>query len=164
MNKLIISLLSVSILAACGGGGGGTSTPAPAGPSAQGSAPAQNQPAPAPAAPATASETPPAPAGVNYRVRTMSTSTQAGQGTVVFSETTQFTLTGDLNRFWLTATQPGGFIKIFGNSNTIVLNPGTTPDPVTVEGAANVFYLPAGSPVKLTGSGAAQSTIKYYQP
>ena len=83
---------------------------------------------------------------------------------VNFRGPTELILTGDLNRFWLTAGQPGGSVSIDGASNTFVFAPSVTPASVNVTGSANIFYLPKGSSLTLSGTGAAMSTIKYYQP
>ncbi len=51
-----------------------------------------------------------------------------------------------------------------GASNTLVFKPSASPAAVTVTGSANTFYLPEGSPITLTGPGAAMSTVKYFKP
>jgi hypothetical protein len=77
---------------------------------------------------------------------------------------TELTATGDLNNFWVSAAQAGGTVTINGASNTVVFKPSSVPTTVTVTGSANTFYLPEGSPIKIEGTGAAMSSIKFYKP
>ncbi|MDB5749255.1 MAG: hypothetical protein JWP72_4103 [Massilia sp.] len=109
-------------------------------------------------------ENPPAATGLNLSVGSFTNGGSGGNYQTSFSTVTNLTVSGDLNKFWLTAAQPGGTVTISGNQNTVVFRPSSTPATVTVTGSANTFYLPEGSAIKLEGSGAAMSTIKYYKP
>lgn len=93
----------------------------------------------------------------------MDVSASGGNYPFSFTKATSLSVSGDLNKFWLTAAQPGGTVSISGNQNTIVFRPSSTPASVTVTGSANTFYLPEGSAIKIEGAGAAMSTIKYYK-
>lgn len=77
---------------------------------------------------------------------------------------TNLTIVGYTNSYWISAAEAGGTISIDGNSNLIVLRASATPATVSVIGSGNTFYLPEGSPVVLSGSGAAMSSVKYYKP
>ena len=96
--------------------------------------------------------------------RAFSNTGNGGNYVVTFNAATDLTLNGDLNSLWLGAAQAGGSVTINGASNTIVFKPTSTPTTVSVTGSANTFYLPEGSAIKLEGSGAAMSTVKYYKP
>lgn len=165
MIKPVSTLLVAALLTACGGGGGDAS-PAPA-PAAAAPVPGPAAPVPAPAPVATAPavfENPPAATGINLSVGSFNTGTSGGNYQTSFNSATNLTVGGDLNKFWMTAAQPGGTVTVSGHQNTIVFRPSSTPATVTVTGSANTFYLPEGSAIKLEGSGAAMSTIKYYKP
>jgi len=165
MNKLLPSLILAALLTACGGGG---DSPAPATPTASAApAPAAAAPAPAPAptaaAPVLYENPPPAPGG-NFGAGTMNVNGSNGSYPTTFNNTTNLNVTGNGNTFWLTAAAPGGTVIINGSSNTVVFRPSSTPSTVTVTGSINTFYLPEGSPIKLEGTGAASSVIKFYKP
>lgn len=158
MIKSLPYLLIAALLTACGGGGDSSgSAPASA------AAPAPAAPAPAASAPV-ALATPPAPTGANYTAGRMTTDTSGGNYQIGFNNTTDLTVGGNLNSFWVGAAQPGGTVTVGGASNTFVFKPSATPATVTVTGSANTFYLPEGSKITLTGAGAAMSTVKYYKP
>ena len=93
----------------------------------------------------------------------MNIGASGGNYPMSFNNATNLTVSGDLNKFWLTAAQAGGTVTISGNQNTVVFRPSSTPVSVTVTGSANTFYLPEGSAIKIEGTGAAMSTIKYYK-
>lgn len=161
MKTVFPALLVATFLTACGGGG--SDAPAP-------SAPVSTQPAPAAAGTPTttapvATETPPAaPAGMTYSSASMNVTSSGKDYVVNFNGTTNLTLNGNLNRAWIDAAQSGGSIVVNGESNTLVLKLNATPASVNVTGANNTFYLPQGSAIKIEGTGAAQTTVKYYKP
>ena len=165
MKKLIPSLLVAALLTACGGGGSDS-------PAAATSPSVSVTPTPPPAAaaptppPATAStvSTRPASPGISITAGSFNTGTSGSSFAVQFNRGTNLTATGDLNSFWLNAAEAGGLVTIGGNQNTIVFQPTAIPASVIVTGSANTFYMPEGSPIKLEGSGAAMSTIKFYKP
>ena len=155
MIKSLSTALVAALLTACGGGGGGGTTSAVA--------PASAAPPP-PASTAPVLATPPAASGVSMTTGRMNTDVSANSYQVNFNGATDLTVGGNLNNFWIGAAQPGGTVTVTGASNTIVFKPSATPATVTVTGSANTFYIPEGSAVKLTGPGAAMSTVKYYKP
>lgn len=171
MNKLLPSLVIAALLTACGGGSGDSApTAAPVAAAAPATVPAPAA-APAPAvapAPAATSptlvEAPVAPNTMNLTSARFSTTGSAGTWVVNFSAATDLIVNGDLNRVWLGAAQAGGTVTINGASNTVVFKPTATPTTVTVTGSANTFYLPEGSAITLSGTGAAMSTVKFYKP
>lgn len=83
---------------------------------------------------------------------------------VSFNRGTNLNASGNLNSFWLNAAEAGGTVNITGSQNTVVFQPTAIPATVNVTGSANTFYMPEGSPITLSGAGAAMSTIKYYKP
>ena len=103
------------------------------------------------------------PPAVNFSGSSFSNGGSGGDYQTRFSGATNLTVSGDLNKFWLTAAQPGGTVTISGNQNTAVFRPSSTPASVMVTGSTNTFYLPEGSAIKIEGAGAAMSTIKYYK-
>jgi hypothetical protein len=82
---------------------------------------------------------------------------------VAFIGAADLTISGRLNKVWLSAAQGGGKVLVSGDLNTVVLMPGAGTK-ITVTGASNTFYLPLGSPNTMEGSGLAFSTIRYYNP
>jgi hypothetical protein len=80
-----------------------------------------------------------------------------------FRAAVDMTISGQLNKMWVSAVAPAGNTVVTGNQNTIVFRPGTE-TAVNVSGSGNVFYLVEGSPIKIEGSGAAGSTVTYYKP
>lgn len=94
----------------------------------------------------------------------MNTDVSANSYQINFNGVTDLTVGGNLNSFWVGAAQPGGTVTVGGASNTFVFKPSATPATVSVTGSANTFYFPEGSAIKLTGSGAAMSTVKHYKP
>lgn len=120
-------------------------------------------PAPAVTTPVIFENPPPTFLGSSFGGRSSNISASGGNYPISFTGVTDLTVAGDLNKFWLSAAQPGGTVTISGNQNTLVFRPSSTPATVTITGSANTFYLPEGSPIKLEGAGAAMSTIKYYK-
>lgn len=172
MTRFLPPLLVAVLLTACGGGDGAPPVAAPAPvasaptpvPPLVGTAPAS---APLPAPVVTAPEVsapPPAPPGTGYGTDRLNVHGSGKAYPVHFSGVTELIVVGDLNTVWLTAVRAGGTATITGTSNTFVFGAGAVPASVIVTGAANIFYLPEGSPVKLEGTGAALSTINYYKP
>lgn len=159
MNKLLPSLIVAALLTACGGGGGGGGSDSP--PPAATTPPPAAAPAPAPAP---VLSTRPASPGIGFTAGSMSHGGSSSSIAIQFLRGTNLTVTGDLNTFWLNAAEAGGTVTIGGNQNTIVFQPTAIPASVVVTGSANTFFMPEGSPIKLEGSGAAMSTIKYYKP
>jgi hypothetical protein len=160
MIKPLSCVLVAALLTACGGGdSSGSAPPAAATPS-----PAAAAPAPGATSPAVVLETPPAAPNITIAASRMNIETSGGDYAVNFSGNTHLEVSGNLNRFWVTAAQPGGEATISGGSNTLIFRPGATPAIVTVTGSANTFFLPEGSALKLTGAAAAMSTVKYYKP
>ena len=156
MKKPLYCLLIAGLLSACGGGGGGSNgAPGPL---------AAVPPPPVAATPPVVLEAPPAVAGFTLNTGRLSVGTSGGDYPVSFNGVTDLTVSGNLNRVWVSAAQAGGTANISGATNTIVFRPGAVPATVTVTGSANTFYLPEGSTIKLEGAGAAMSTIKYYKP
>jgi hypothetical protein len=94
----------------------------------------------------------------------MNVGSSGGDLPISFNGATNLSVSGNLNRFWLSAAQPGGTVTVTGASNTLVFRSSATPTAVTVTGSANTFFLPEGSSIKLSGDGAAMSTVKYYKP
>jgi len=172
MNKLLPSLIVAALLTACGGGGDDSPAPAAAPSSvapAPAPAPATTTPPPAPATSTTAetvpySSVPVASGNTTFNVGRLNTTASSSDYVVNFNGATDLTLNGNLNRLWLSAAQAGGTATINGESNVIVFKGNAIPATVTVTGSANTFYLPEGSPIKLEGTGAAMSTVKYYKP
>lgn len=161
MKHFFPLLLIAASLTACGGGSDSSATNTA---QASTAAPAA---APAPTPTTTAStlvEAPVAPTTMSMTAGRFNNTGSAGTYVVNFSGATDLTLNGDLNRLWLSAAQNGGSVTVNGASNTIVFKPTSTPATVSVTGSANTFYLPENSPITLTGSGAAMSTVKYYKP
>ncbi len=107
---------------------------------------------------------PPAPANA-VKVTTGSVS-QGGNAQVwdiSFLNAVNLTVSGQLNQMWIAAAKAGGTTSVGGTSNTIIFRPGTQ-TAVNVSGSGNTFYLAEGSPIKIEGTGAASSTVKYYKP
>lgn len=161
MIKPLSCVLVAALVAACGGGGdsSGSAPVAAAIPP-----PAAAAPAPAATSPAVVLETPPAAPGLTISAGRMNIATSGGDYPVSFNGSTNLEVSGNLNRFWVTAAQTGGEATISGASNTFVFRPSATPAMVMVTGSANTFFLPEGSAIKLAGAGAAMSTVKYYKP
>lgn len=160
MHKLFLSsLVAVAMLSACGGGGSDSQeTPTAATPAGE------TVPAPTPTTTTpTLVEAPAAPNGMTLNVKNFNQGTSGTSAVVNFTTTTNLKITGNLNSFWISAAEAGGTVSIDGESNTLVLRPTATPTTVSVIGSANTFYLPEGSPIALTGSGAAMSSVKYYK-
>jgi hypothetical protein len=82
---------------------------------------------------------------------------------VAFIGAADLTISGRLNKVWLSAAQAGGKVLVSGDLNTVVLMPGGGTK-ITVTGVSNTFYLPLGSPNTVEGSGLASSTIRYFNP
>jgi hypothetical protein len=168
MKTLLPSLVIAALLSACGGGGSDSSATTAA-PVAAASTPASSA-TPAASTPATTTTTtaladaPAVPTGTtNLTARTFNNSSSATNYVVNFSGATDLNVVGNLNNLWLGAAQAGGSVTVDGASNTIVFKPTSTPTTVSVTGSANTFYLPEGSAITLTGTGAAMSTVKYYK-
>jgi hypothetical protein len=86
------------------------------------------------------------------------------QDTIIsFIGAADLTISGRLNKLWLSAAQAGGKVLVSGDLNTVVLMPGGGTK-ITVTGASNTFYLPLGSPNTVEGSGLTSSTIRYFNP
>ena len=156
MNKPLFCMLIAGLLTACGGGG-----------SDSGPAPLATVPPPPAASvppPPVVLEAPPAVAGFSLSAGRLNVGTSGGDYPISFNGVTDLTVSGNLNRIWVSAAQVGGTVSISGATNTIVFRPGAVPVTVSVTGSANTFYLPEGSTIKLEGNGAAMSTIKYYKP
>jgi hypothetical protein len=155
MIKPLSYVLVAGLLTACGGGGDASSGAAAAAAPPGAAAPAQ----------AVVLETPPAATSSTIiSGRSLNQNSSGGNMSVKFTGMTDLNVGGDLNRLWIAAAQPGGAVTVGGASNTIVFGPSATPTVVTVTGSANTFYLPEGSAIKLSGTGAAMSTVKYYKP
>lgn len=166
MNKLFIGSIVMVMLAACGGGGSSsTSGPAPVSsvspPSSSVTPPAANATTPAPSQQVVPAPVAPASA-MQLTTRAFNQGSNSQDSVVKFSGAADLTVSGQLNRIWVSAAQPGGTLKVGGGQNTIVVAPGVDAT-ISVTGAANTFYLPAGSTVKPEGTGAASSTILYYK-
>jgi hypothetical protein len=161
MIKSLSCVLVAALVAACGGGSdsSGSAPVAAATPS-----PAAAASTPAATSAAVVLETPPAEPNINYGASRMNIATSGGDYPINFKGSTNLEVSGNLNRFWVTAAQPGGEATISGASNTLIFRPSATPAMVTVTGSANTFFLPEGSAIKLAGAGAAMSTVKYYKP
>lgn len=83
---------------------------------------------------------------------------------VAFTKAVDLTVSGRLNNIWVASSvQPGGTATIGGDLNTIVFMPGVSAE-VAVTGSGNIFYVPTGASVTITGSGVASSTIRNYAP
>jgi hypothetical protein len=82
---------------------------------------------------------------------------------ISFRDAVNLTVSGQLNKLWISAATSGGTAAISGDSNTIVFRPGTQ-TAVAVSGRGNIFYLVEGSPIKIEGPGAVSSTVNYYKP
>jgi hypothetical protein len=139
MKTLYIATAVMALLTACGGG--------------EGSSP-NGQVLAAPTPPAWATN------------KTVDAFIQAEntQDTIVnFMGAADLTISGRLNKVWLSAAQGGGKVLVSGDLNTLVLMPDGG-SKITVTGASNTFYLPLGSPNTLEGSGLVFSTIRYYSP
>jgi hypothetical protein len=162
MNKFLIATAVLILLAACGGGGssGTNSSPASVGTSAPppGNATAptpQDQVVSAPVAPGSA---------LNLTAKSYIEGS-SGQTTVVkFTGAANLTLSGQLANIWVSAAETGGSVTISGKLNTVVFLPGTdTTVTVTDSASGNTLYLPVGSQIKVTGAGAAATTLRYYK-
>jgi hypothetical protein len=159
MNKLLIALASMALLTACGGGGdSSTSTGAPVSASAPPPgtvpSPTTNQLVTAPVPPGTV---------VDVSTRALALGVNGQNNVVHFTGAADLTLSGDLNSVWLYAAQKGGTVAVSGKMNTLVFMTDVAAT-ITVTGTANTFYFPIGSTLKLEGSGAESSTIRYFQP
>lgn len=163
MHKLFLSsLVAVAMLSACGGDGSDSQEAPLAATPAQETTPA---PAPTPTTTTpTLVEAPAAPNGMTLSLKSYTHGSSGTSAVVNFTTTTNLKITGNLNSFWISAAEAGGTVSIDGESNTLVLRPTATPTTVSVVGSANTVYLPEGSPISLTGSGAAMSSVKYYKP
>jgi hypothetical protein len=157
MIKPLSYALVAALLTACGGGGGTS-------PEAAAAATAAPPPAAAPTQAVVLETPPPATSSTILNSRSFNQNSSGGNMSVNFTGMTDLNVGGDLNRLWIAAAQPGGTVTVGGASNTIVVGPSATPTVVTVTGSANTFYLPQGSAIKLSGTGAAMSTVKYYKP
>ena len=160
MKTLYVATVVMALLAACGGGG--DSSPAAVPPVSTVPPPPVGTPAPgpgeqlavAPAAPASA---------LKLTAKTFNQGGSAQDTVVNFGGAADLTLSGRLDGIWLNAALPGGSVVVSGELNTIVFMPGVDAK-VTVTGSSNTFYLPLGSTIRIEGSGAASSTIRYYKP
>lgn len=152
MFKSLCTLMIAAALAACGGGSGGGATTAAA-------------PSPGATTPGGAVvSAPPVPAGaVSLTAGSFTEGSNSQVVRVNFTGAANLTLSGQLNQIWLSAAQPGGTATVSGDLNTVVFMPGVD-STLTVTGTGNTFYLPVGSTINAVGSGAASSTIKYYNP
>jgi hypothetical protein len=84
------------------------------------------------------------------------------QDTVVsFTRAADLTLSGRLNRIWLSAAQAGGNVAVSGDLNTVVFMAGVDTK-VSVTGTGNTFYLPLGTSIQIEGAGLESSTVRYY--
>jgi hypothetical protein len=139
MKTLYIATAVMALLTACGGGQG-------SGPNGQ----------------VLAAPTPPAWA-TNKTVDVFVQADNTQDTIVAFIGAADLTISGRLNKVWLSAAQAGGKVLVSGDLNTLVLMPGGGTR-ITVTGASNTFYLPLGSPNTVEGSGLAFSTIRYFTP
>lgn len=149
MTKLYLTVPVAALLSGCGAGGGSA---------ADGSLPVSSSTAPG----LSIAPTPSASA----LTHNTSVFTQGGTGqesVVNFSGAANLTLTGSLDRIWLSAALAGGSVSVSGALNTLVFmrDVHTT---IVVTGKANTFYFPLGSSLKLEGTGAASSTVRYFIP
>ncbi|MDB5961035.1 MAG: hypothetical protein JWP59_2329 [Massilia sp.] len=147
MKKILIPALLAALLSACGGGGSaGGATPSAAAPAAQ-----------TPIAPAVVTAPPETP---SYTLSTPSAnlSTDNTSALIKYAGTTNMALQGKGNKIWISDAQAMGTVTVTGSDNVIVFKPASTVASLTVS-AGNTVYLPAGSPIKVEGSGA---TVNYY--
>lgn len=164
MSKLTICLAMAASLAACGGGSGdaaihaapsvepvssGTSTPPV-------SAPLVTQ------APVLA----PVMDSNLFVINANATMTVTGNDrefAVKTHITSNLILKGNNNKGWLTDNQTFGVVTLDGSGNTIIFRPGTTASELVVNGANGTIYLPVSSPIRVTGTAAEITTVRYYQ-
>lgn len=170
MKKIYFLLTVTSLLAACGGGG--SDTPAAATAASTSPTPAStNVPAatPVPAVTPTATpvelvDMPVSTAKTNFSSGT--TISQTGNDAlwnVTMSGAMKLTVTGMMNKMWVSAPVAGGVATINGTTNTLVFLPGSN-GTINVTGSGNTFYLVQGSPMTVEGPGAAVSKVIYYKP
>lgn len=169
MKNVSIAVGIAVMLVACGGGGGDSSTSAPV---AASSTPAPSSTTPPAASsttttttPATQTFTPPTAPTSALKVTTgaLNDGNTSSNEVVTFRGAVDMTVSGKLNNIWVNAAQPGGKATVSGDMNTVVFMPGVSAQ-VTVTGSGNTFYVPTGSAITITGSGAASSTIRNYTP
>lgn len=142
MSRLYLAMLIAALLSGCGDGGlppGGAASPGLA-------------IAPTPSASA-----------VTLTTTTYQLGGSGQESVVTFSGAADLKVIGEYGRIWLSASLAGGNVIVSGNMNTLVFlrDVHTT---IIVTGAGNTFYFPLGSTLKLDGSGAASSTIRYFIP
>lgn len=170
MSRIYCVLAVASLLTACGGGG--SDRPATAAAAATSVAPPAATPTSTPTQP-TVPVTAPASPPTQLASMPVSTSTvklsassftlnnDAQVSDVTFTGAVNLTIKGQLNKLWIDAKAPGGAMTVDGTQNTVVFKPGVS-TVVNVSGSANTFIMQANSPITLTGSGVAASTVQYY--
>lgn len=161
MNKFIIALASMALLTACGGGGGGSTIGGQPVSSIAPALPVSTVPS-APSDQIVAAPVPPS-GSVTIRGGGFNQGASGQDSVFNFIGAVNLTLSGQLDRIWVSATLAGGSVVVSGDQNTLVFMPGVDTI-VTVTGTGNTFYLPVGSPINIEGSGVAFSTVRHYQP
>ena len=114
MIKSLSTVLVAALLSACGGGG--DSSPGSAPVSAAPPSSAAPSPGPAATSPVVVLETPPAATGLNLSAGAFNTNGSGANYQVNFNGATNLTVDGNLNHFWMGATQPGGTMTVGGAS------------------------------------------------
>ena len=164
MLKITISVLLAASLAACGGGANEQGVPKST------VAPSSTLSSAVPSASSKASATPlvqappvsllaPTFSGVSIRL-----TSDRQEFLVKSAGTSSLELTGTSNAGWIADGQKMDSVSISGTLNTIVFRPEATASSLTVNAAGNTIYLPAGSPIKVEGAFAAQTTVYFYTP
>lgn len=91
----------------------------------------------------------------------LTVSANLGDYLVNFSGT--FILSGANNNVFFEPDLTGVVINVSGNNNVLVFTQGDTVSSLTVTGIGNTIYLPSGSSITVSGSGASTTEVRVYQ-